>query len=108
VLLLTTTGRKSGMRRTRPLGYYRDDSRFVICGSNGGSDTTPAWTLNLRSDPNATIEVGAESWAVTTSEAVGDEYERLWQAFTGANPNYLGYLEKTQRKLPLVVLEPVA
>jgi deazaflavin-dependent oxidoreductase (nitroreductase family) len=108
VLLLTTTGRKSGVRRTRPLGYYRDDSRFVICGSNGGSDTTPAWTLNLRSDPNATIEVGAESWAVTTSEAVGDEYERLWQAFTGANPNYLGYLEKTQRKLPLVVLEPVA
>ncbi len=107
VLLLTSTGRKTGVRRTRPLGYYRDGTRFVLCGSNGGSDTTPAWTLNLRSNPTATIEVGADSMTVTASEAAGDEYERLWKAFTTANPNYLRYLDKTRRKLPLVVLEPI-
>jgi F420H(2)-dependent quinone reductase len=106
VLLLTTTGRKTGVHRTRHLGYYRDGTRFVLCGSNGGSDATPAWTLNLRSDPTATIEVGAETMAVTASEAVGEEYEWLWKAFTTANPSYLRYLVKTQRKLPLVVLEP--
>jgi F420H(2)-dependent quinone reductase len=62
--------------------------------------------VESRSDPTATIEVGAETMAVTASEAVGEEYEWLWKAFTTANPSYLRYLVKTQRKLPLVVLEP--
>ena len=107
VLLLTTTGRKTGVQRTRPLGYYRDESRFVLCGSNGGSDVMPAWVWNLRSNPNVMIEVKAEKMAAIASEAVGDEYARLWQAFTSANPQYVRYTEKTTRKLPLVVLEPI-
>lgn len=107
ILLLTTIGRKTGAKRTRPLGYFRDGSRFVLCGSNGGSDVTPAWTWNLRSNATATIEVGAERMTVTASEADGDEYETLWQAFTAANPQYLPYRTKTRRKLPLVILEPM-
>jgi deazaflavin-dependent oxidoreductase (nitroreductase family) len=59
VLLLTTTGRKSGASRTRPVGYLPDAGRFVVCGSNGGADRSPAWALNLRSHPEATVEVGA-------------------------------------------------
>lgn len=106
VLLLTTTGRRTGVPRTRPLGHLRDGERFVVCGSNGGAAADPAWSLNLRSNPVATVEVAGESMTVTATEATGEEYEDLWRAFTTAYPRYAGYREKTTRRVPLFVLEP--
>jgi deazaflavin-dependent oxidoreductase (nitroreductase family) len=77
VLLLTTNGRKTGLPRTRPLGYSRDGHGFVVTGSNGGSDAAPAWWLNLHSNPTAHIEVGTEKLTVTAAEATGEESARF-------------------------------
>ncbi len=75
MLLLTTTGRVTGQRRTRPIGYLRDGDRFVVCGSAGGSDHAPAWPLNLRANPMAQVELGTETLLVRAVEATGDECE---------------------------------
>ena len=105
VLLLTTTGRKSGERRTRPVGYLPDGDRFLVCGSNGGSDHPPAWSLNLRAHPDATVEVGARTLSVTASEITGKEYETAWDRYVAANPGFAGYRTKTKRHLPIFTLE---
>lgn len=105
VLLLTTTGRKSGERRTRPVGYLPDGDRFLVCGSNGGSDHPPAWSLNLRAHPDATVEVGARTVSVTASEITGEEYETAWDRYVAANPGFAGYRTKTKRHLPIFTLE---
>jgi F420H(2)-dependent quinone reductase len=105
VLLLTTTGRKSGERRTRPVGYLPDGERFLVCGSNGGSDRSPAWSLNLRSHPDATVEVGARTLPVTASEITGAEYEAAWARYVAAYPGFAGYRTKTQRHLPIFALD---
>ena len=105
VLLLTTTGRKSGERRTRPVGYLPDGDRFLVCGSNGGSDHPPAWSLNLRAHPDATVEVGARALSVTASEITGEEYETAWDRYVAANPGFAGYRTKTTRHLPIFILE---
>ncbi|MFI7703583.1 nitroreductase family deazaflavin-dependent oxidoreductase [Nonomuraea sp. NPDC049480] len=111
VLLLTTRGRKSGLPRTRPLGYGRDGRRFVVIASNGGDDATPAWWLNLRDDPVAEIEVGGadglSAVKVRASQAAGEEHERLWQVMSSRYPAYLSYVAKTRRPFPIVVLEPI-
>jgi deazaflavin-dependent oxidoreductase (nitroreductase family) len=84
VLLLTTTGRKSGASRTRPVGYLPDGERFMVCGSNGGSDHAPAWALNLRSHPDATVEVGPRTVSVTATEVTGGDYaDHLGQVHRG-------------------------
>ena len=105
VLLLTTTGRKSGERRTRPVGYLPDGDRFLVCGSNSGSDHPPAWSLNLRAHPDATVEVGARTLLVTASEITGEEYETAWDRYVAANPGFAGYRTKTKRHLPIFTLE---
>lgn len=104
VLLLTTTGRRSGARRTRPVGYLPEDDGFVVCGSNGGSDHPPAWALNLRALPTAEVQVGARTLAVTATEVTGPEYEPLWQRYIAAYPGFAGYRRKTRRHLPLFIL----
>ena len=106
VLLLTTTGRRTGVRRTRPVAYQPDGDRYVVCGSYAGSDSTPAWVLNLQANPSATAEVGARTVPVTATEAHGGEHDRLWAALVAASPTFAGYQEKTSRRLPLLVLEP--
>jgi len=108
VLLLTTTGRRSGEPRTVPLAYLDDAGRFVVCGSYGGSDTTPAWVLNLAAHPAATVEVGRRGVEVTASEAEGEEYDRLWARLVAATPAFAGYRTRTTRHLPLLVLTPAA
>jgi F420H(2)-dependent quinone reductase len=105
VLLLTTTGRKSGERRTRPVGYLPDGDRFLVCGSNGGSDHPPAWSLNLRAHPDATVEVGARTLSVTAAEITGEEYETAWDRYVAANPGFAGYRTRTKRHLPIFILE---
>jgi len=107
-LLLTTRGRKSGEARTVALAYMPDGDRFVVVASNGGADRHPAWWLNLRADPSATVEVGDRTVPVTAREATAEEHARLWPELKVVNPFYGNYEQITARRIPVVVLEPRA
>ena len=87
VLLLTTTGRKTGKQRTAPLFFVRDGDAVVVVASNGGMDWPPAWWLNLQQDPAAVVEIGRVRHDVTAGKASRDQRRRLWPAFTGPYPN---------------------
>jgi len=106
VLLLTTTGRKSGRSRTQPLLYARDGDRYVVIASKGGSPTHPLWYLNLRANPAAEVTIGRLSQRVRASDAEGEERERLWRAVTDLYSGYDKYAERTSRRIPVVVLSP--
>ncbi len=103
-LLLTTTGRKSGERRTVPLAYFPDGETFVVVASNGGADRDPAWWLNLRSNPSAEVQIGDRNIAVTARLASDAEHARLWPELKRVNPFYAGYEQITDRAIPVVVL----
>lgn len=105
VLLLTTTGRRSGEPRTTPLVYARDGERFLIVASLGGYDHHPQWYLNLLEEPAAAIQVGAERIAVRAEVAAADR-ERLWAIVSDGYPTYLEYQQATEREIPVVVLRP--
>ena len=107
VLLLNTTGRKSGQRRTTPLLYLRDGEDLVIVASNGGSSTAPAWWLNLKAKPDATVEIsGRGPLQVRAEEADGEEKRRLWPRLVEMYSGYEGYRRKTDREIPVVILRP--
>lgn len=104
VLLLTTTGRKSGRPWTVPLMYQPDGSRWVIIASNGGSARHPAWWFNLRSRPDASVQIGRQTYPVTAVEAAGEERERLWRRMADMYKGYDSYARKTTRTIPVVLL----
>jgi deazaflavin-dependent oxidoreductase (nitroreductase family) len=104
MLLLTTTGRKSGEARTTPLSYLRDGDDCIIVASNNGGDKHPAWWLNLEASPKAEIKVGSEEWAVEGVRAEGEAHARLWPMLIEYNPQYAGYKAKTSRDIPVVIL----
>lgn len=106
LLLLTTTGRKSGRSRTKPLGYVRDGDDYLLAASNAGNDFFPAWWLNLKSNPEAEIQVGGEKLKVTARKATPEERERLWPKFVASYRGYSGYETKTDREIPVVILTP--
>jgi deazaflavin-dependent oxidoreductase (nitroreductase family) len=106
VLLLTTTGRKTGRKRTTPLLFVRDGDDLVVVASNGGMDWFPAWWLNLQQHAAAVIELGRERRDVTASKAGPERRARLWPAFAGPYPGYLEYEARTAREIPLVILHP--
>jgi F420H(2)-dependent quinone reductase len=106
VLLLTTTGRKSGKKRTTPLVYLADGDNLVIIASNGGSDQHPEWWLNLRANPNAEVQVGPEVKPVVAEKARGAEQERLWREVNELYHGYDEYQRSTKREIPVVVLRP--
>jgi deazaflavin-dependent oxidoreductase (nitroreductase family) len=106
VLLLTTTGRKSGKQRTTPLLYVRDGEQYVIVASVGGAPKHPAWHLNLQNNPAATIQIGTRRIAVSAKTATPDERTRLWSLVTAMYPGYDAYQAKTSREIPVVVLTP--
>jgi deazaflavin-dependent oxidoreductase (nitroreductase family) len=106
-LLLTTTGRRSGEARTVPLAYVADGGYWVVVASNGGADRHPAWWLNLRRSPMATIEVGTARFDVTAREATEAERGRLWPELKRLNPFFAQYERITERRIPVVMLEPV-
>ena len=108
VLLLTTTGRKSGKRRTTPLLYGEDAGRYVIVASVGGAPKHPAWYLNLRADAAAAIQVGGRTHAVRAATATPEERARLWTVMTRIYAPYDDYQAKTSREIPLVILTPAA
>ena len=107
VLLLVTTGRKSGQRRTTVLLYLEDGGRYVIVASNGGTATHPMWWLNLQADPEVTVEVGGRKTHVRATEARGEEKARLWQRLVRMYPSYEDYQKRTDREIPVVILEPI-
>ena len=106
ILLLTTTGRRSGRRLTTPLVYLPDGENLVIIASNGGSDRHPEWWLNLRSQPAAEVQIGPDTRAVVARKAEGDERERLWRAVVELYHGYDEYRRMTSREIPVVVLTP--
>jgi F420H(2)-dependent quinone reductase len=108
ILLLNTTGRKTGRKRTSPLLYVMDGEDFVIIASKGGAPTHPAWYLNLKANPDATVEVGDRAVRVRAEEAYQEKKARLWQKMVEMYPTYDDYQVKTKRKIPLLVLHPVS
>ena len=105
-LLLSVTGRKSGLVRTTPLVYFQDGDNYVIVGSDGAARRDPQWWKNLQENPQATIRVGRDKFPVTASLATGEERDRLWQIGTGILPAWAEYQTRTERLLPVVVLTP--
>lgn len=105
VLLLTTTGRKSGEPRTTPLIYAQDGDRYVIVASKGGAPEHPGWFENLSKDPNVELQVRDEVFPARARVAEGEERERLWRKANEVWPHYEEYQEKTDREIPVVVLE---
>jgi F420H(2)-dependent quinone reductase len=106
VLLLSTVGRRSGRSWTVPVMYQTDGHGWVIIASNGGNARHPAWWLNLRSHPDASIQIGRETYPVTAAEATGDERKRLWRRMADMYKGYDNYAQKTTRTLPVVLLRP--
>jgi deazaflavin-dependent oxidoreductase (nitroreductase family) len=106
ILLLTTTGRNSGEKRTTPLIYGQAGDAYLIVASKGGADEPPAWYLNLQKDPSAEIQVKADVMQVRARDATPDEKPEMWKTMTAEWPHYDEYQEKTDREIPVVVLEP--
>jgi deazaflavin-dependent oxidoreductase (nitroreductase family) len=106
VLLLTTTGRKSGQQRTAPVLYMRDGERLVVIGSNAGNARAPAWALNLRANPEASVEVRADKQQVRARVTEGDERADLWKRFNEQYAGFDDYAGKTTRDIAVFVLEP--
>jgi deazaflavin-dependent oxidoreductase (nitroreductase family) len=104
-LLLTTTGRKSGEERTTPLIYGRRGDDYLIVASKGGADAPPAWYLNLEANPDAEIQVKGDRFKVRARDAGQEEKPEVWQTMTGEWPAYDEYQTKTDRQIPVVVLE---
>jgi deazaflavin-dependent oxidoreductase (nitroreductase family) len=107
LLLLTTTGAKSGQPRVSPLAYLRIDGKLIIVGSFAGAPVNPAWLHNLRANPQAHIELGTESFDVTALELPPTERDELWGKVTAAAPGFADYQAKTSRLIPLFELQQV-
>jgi deazaflavin-dependent oxidoreductase (nitroreductase family) len=107
ILVLNTMGRKSGRKRATPLLYALDGEDYVVVASKGGAPTHPAWYLNLKADPYATVEVGDREVRVRAEEVDSDEKARLWRKMVDMYPAYDDYQRKTEREIPLLVLYPV-
>ena len=105
MLLLDHLGAKSGQRRTSPLVYVDDGDDVVIVASKGGHPKHPAWFHNLRANPDTVVQIGSERRAVRAREATAAERPRLWKAAVRTYAGYRGYQERTDRVIPLVVLE---
>jgi deazaflavin-dependent oxidoreductase (nitroreductase family) len=106
ILLLTTTGRRSGEPRTSALIFGRDGDDYLVVASMGGAPRHPSWYRNLTEHPEAEIQVRADRIPVAARTASDDEKARLWQIMTDVWPNYDVYQTRTERSIPVVVLSP--
>lgn len=107
MLLLTTTGAKSGQAHIVPLVYTVDDGRMVVLGSKGGAPTHPDWYHNVRANPDVTVEVGTESFPARTTVTAGEERQRLFDQMAALMPGFAEYQRNTTRQIPVVVIERV-
>ena len=105
MLLLHTTGAKSGKDRVNPLAYQQDGDRLVVFASKAGAPTNPDWFHNLKANPAVTAEVGTETISVTARVAEGEEHDRLWARQEEIMPGFADYEHKAGRVIPVVVLE---
>ena len=105
LLLLTTTGAKSGEKRTAPVMYLEDGDRLVVFASKAGAPTNPDWYHNLLAHPTATVEVGDETFDVKATVEAGDERDRLWNEQAQRYPGFAEYQAKTTRQIPVIALE---
>lgn len=106
-LLLTTSGWKSGKPRQLPLIYGEDNGHYVIVASRGGDKNHPAWYKNLVAKDEVELQVGTEKFPARARTATGEERSRLWSLMADIWPAYNEYQEKTDREIPVVVLEPI-
>jgi deazaflavin-dependent oxidoreductase (nitroreductase family) len=106
VLLLTTTGRRSGEPRTTPLIYGRRGDDYLVVASKGGSPEPPAWYVNLREQPDVEVQVLGERFPARARTATAEEKPELWQEMVRHWPDYDSYQRRTDREIPVVVLEP--
>ena len=104
MVLITTTGAKSGQPRTSPLVYLPDGDRVIIFASKAGAPTNPDWYHNLKANPNLTVEIGEEKYAAVATEITGDERNRLYAAQVAVMPGFQEYADKTSRLIPVVAL----
>jgi deazaflavin-dependent oxidoreductase (nitroreductase family) len=105
ILLLTTTGNKSGEERTTPLIYGRSGDDYLIVASKGGSDEPPAWFLNIEAKPEVEVQVKADRFKARARTATAEEKPEMWKTMVSEWPDYDDYQEKTDREIPVVVLE---
>ena len=105
ILILHTTGRKSGQPRSIPIAYFFHEGKYFIVESNWGKDNHADWYFNLQKQPQASIEVNGRMIKVNSSFAEGEEYARLWEYVTKKHAPYLEYQKMTERKIPIVVFE---
>ena len=106
-LLLTTNGRKSKRRQTLPLIYGKSPGGYAIVASKGGAPSHPAWFLNLRDDPTVDVQVAAEKFRARARIASAAERAALWKQMAAIYPPYDDYQRRTQREIPVVVLDPI-
>ncbi len=106
ILLLETTGRKSGQPREVPIAYFFHDGDYLIVASNWGKEEPPDWFRNLMLSSQTTIQVQDKTVEVEAHQADGTEYGRLWQAVTRQNSQYLEYQKGMSRRIPIVILTP--
>ena len=105
-LLLTVRGRKSGVWRRTALIYGRDGDNYVVVASKGGDPKHPLWYLNLLDNPDVGVQVGPDKLTARARVAEGDERARLWERMAQIWPDYNAYQSRTDRQIPIVVLEP--
>lgn len=106
-LLLHTKGRKTGQDRSTVLQYFTPDGLYVVVGSKAGVADHPAWYLNLLAEPNCRFQAGAFGTKARARSVTGEEYEQLWQYVCAEQPEYIKYQQRTDRQIPVVVLDPI-
>jgi deazaflavin-dependent oxidoreductase (nitroreductase family) len=108
ILLVHTTGAKSEAARINPVAYQRlDDDTVAVFASYGGAPKNPDWFHNLVANPDVTVEIGTDTYAARARVATGEERERIWEAEKALMPQFADYETKTDRQIPVVVLEKV-
>jgi deazaflavin-dependent oxidoreductase (nitroreductase family) len=104
LLVLTTIGARSGLRRSTPMMYVRDGDRLMVMASNAGAPRHPDWYHNLVAHPHVTVEVGTETFEATAVVAQGEERQRLWDSLVAAYPFFAEHQARITRQIPLVLL----
>ena len=105
LLVLTTTGAKSGRPHATPMSYTRDGERIIVVAAAGGSPRHPAWYHNLVANPEVTVEIGGETFPARASVTIGPERDRLFAQHAASRPNFVEFQRQTERQLPVLILE---